>query len=188
MVRCVRPTAVLALVALMAAGLVAGSGADARVFYARDEALRLAFPDADQIDTQTLILTAEQTRTLEALARARFDSRLVAVHVGRRNAQVLGYATIDIHTVRTQPEAVMVVLSPEGRVESAIIVAFHEPLDYLPSGRWMRQFQKRTLSTDLTVGQGIAAITGATLSANGVTESVRRALALYQLILAPARR
>jgi hypothetical protein len=179
---------VLAAVILVALGGGLAGPALAKVFYSQDEALRLAFPEAESIAKQTLVLTDEQVRQLEGLARAKFDSRLVSVHVGRQEQRILGYATIDIHTVRTNPEAVMVVLSAEGRVESALIVAFHEPLDYLPSGRWMRQFPKRALTPDLAVGQGIAAITGATLSAIGVTDSVRRALALYQLVLAPGRR
>lgn len=163
--------------------LALSGAAGAKVFYAQNEALSAAFPEADAVDRQTFVLTDDQAKQIEKLARARLDSRMVTVHVGKQQGKVLGYAVIDIHVVRTQPEAVMVVLSPDGHVESALILAFHEPLDYLPSGRWMRQFAQRTLTTDLAVGQGIAAITGATLSANGVTESTRRALAVYQVLL-----
>jgi hypothetical protein len=178
----------IGLVAVLA--VVAGGvgSAGAKVFYAQDEALRAAFPEAETFDKQTFVLTDERVRELEALARAKFDSRIITVHVGKRGQQILGYAMIDIHTVRTQPEAVMVVLSPEGQVESELILAFHEPLDYLPTNRWMKQFEKKTLTPDLALGQGIAAITGATLSAQGVTNSARRALAVYQLMLAPKQR
>jgi hypothetical protein len=158
--------------------------ASAKVFYAQDEALRAAFPGADTVEKRTFVLTDAQATQIEALARARLESRMVAVHVGKYRGQVLGFALIDIHIVRTQPEAVMVVLSPEGQVESTLILAFHEPLEYVPANRWLKQFEKRGLTPDLAVGQGIAAISGATLSANGVTDSARRALAIYQVMLA----
>ena len=82
----------------------------------------------------------------------------------------------------------MIVLSPDGSVESTLILAFHEALDYLPSARWLRQFSNRTLTPDLALNQAIAAISGATLSAYGVTDSARRALAVYQVMIAPKTR
>ena len=166
---------------------LAGNGA-ARVFYSKDEALRAAFPDAETIEKETLFLTDEQAKQVEGLAKVKLESKLITVHIGRRNQKVLGYAMIDIHVVRTQPEAVMIVLSPDGVVESTLILAFHEPLDYLPQARWLRQFSKKALTPDLALNQGIAAITGATLSAYGVTDSARRALAVYQVMIAPKTR
>jgi hypothetical protein len=168
-------------------GLLGGS-ATARVFYAQDEALAVAFPEADAVERRTFVLTDAQARQIEQFARARLESRVLTVHIGKQQGKVLGFALIDVHVVRTQPEAVMVVLSPDGQVESTIILAFHEPLDYLPANRWLKQFEKRTLTPDLAVGQAIAAITGSTLSANGVTDSARRALAVYQVMLAPKTR
>jgi hypothetical protein len=177
--------AAAAILAALVTGLAAPAWA--KVFYAREEALRAAFPEADTIEKEIRLLSDDQARQIEGIARAKLESRMVTIHVGKKNQQVLGYALIDIHVVRTQPEAVMVVLTPEGVVESTLIVAFHEPLDYLPPPRWLKQFPKRTLASDLGLGHGIAAITGATLSANGVTESVRRALAVYQVLLAPKK-
>src|SRR3990172_8819723 len=177
----------LALALGLSGGIV--TSAAAKVFYSREEALRVAFPDADTIEKLTFFLTAEQTRAVEALARSRLESKLesklVTVHVGKRNEKVLGYAMIDIHVVRTMPEASMIVLSPDGNVESTLVLAFHEPLEYLPSARWLKQFDKKSLNPGLGVGQEIAGITGATLTAYAITESVRRALAIYRVLIAP---
>ena len=92
------------------------------------------------------------------------------------------------HPGRTQPEAVLIVLEPDGVIASTTLLAFDESLDYLPPGRWLRQFDRKTLRPDLALGQEIVAITGATLSTSGVTDSVRRALAVYQVKLAPKKR
>lgn len=178
----------VAAVVAVVLGLALPAPAVAKVFYAVDEALRAAFPEAQTIEKEMLFLTDEQARQVEGLARAKLESKMIAVHVGKNGPKVLGYCMIDIHVVRTQPEAIMVVLTPDGIVQSTLILAFHEPLDYLPPARWLRQFNKKTLVPDLALNQGIAAITGATLSAYGVTDSVRRALAVYQVMIAPKRR
>lgn len=179
---------VVGLLIFLMMGLGLAAPAVAKVFYALDEALRAAFPEAQAIEKDMLFLTDEQARQIEGLAKAKLDSKMIAVHVGKKGPKVLGYAMIDIHVVRTQPEAVLVVLTPEGVVDSTLILAFNEPLDYLPSARWLKQFTRKTLVPDLALNQGIAAITGATLSAYGITDSVRRALAVYQVMMAPKRR
>lgn len=175
---------VAALTLLLVLHMSVPTGLLAKVFYAKEEAIRAAFPEADAIDKQTFFLTDDQKRQVETLARARLDSKLVTLYMGKRGQKLLGYAMIDVHTVRTLPEAVMVVLSPEGRVNSTLILAFYEPLEYLPNERWLKQFDQRSLTPDLRVGGGIAGITGATLTTRGVTDAVRRALALYQVLIA----
>ena len=94
-----------------------------------------------------------------------------------------GYAFIDLHTVRTLPEAFLVVLSPEGVVRTLRVLAFHEPVDYLPSARWYAQFDHKALRDSLRVGGDIHGIVGATLSARATTRGVRRALAFYEVLV-----
>ena len=106
------------------------------------------------------------------------------IHRGYRGGELLGYAIIDVHTVRTLPEAFLVVLSPEGSVRTVRVLAFHEPLEYMPSARWYQQFEQKTLAAPLRLGGDVHAIVGATLSSRAATEGVRRALALYQVVLA----
>ena len=172
--------AVLGVFLLLSGGL---HTADAIVLYAKNEALRLIFPEADVIDPQTLFLTGEQVTRIQKLARSRIESPLLTVHIGKKQGSILGYALLDIHTVRTQPEAVFVVLTPDGVVASILIVAFHEPQEYMPHERWQNQFVGKTLTPNLQVRRGIAPISGASLSANAMTEAVRRALAVYDVVL-----
>ncbi len=171
------------LTLLLALHLCAPVGLLAKVFYAKDEAVRAAFPEADVIEKQTFFLTDDQKKQIETLARTPLDSKLVTMYTGKRGQKLLGYAMIDVHTVRTLPEAVMVVLSPDGRVASTLILAFYEPLEYLPNERWLKQFDQARLTPDLRVGGRIAGITGATLTARAMTESVRKVLALYQILI-----
>ena len=169
-------TAALCLLLLPAA-------AAAKVFHSQSEALELAFPDAERIDSRTFVLDDEQTARIETLSRSAVDSKLVKIYTGMRDGAVLGYAVIDVHTVRTHSQAFMVVLTPEGAVRSLRVLAFHEPLDYLPNGRWYEQFDRKTADAPLRVGGDVHGIVGATLSASATTRGVRRALAFYQVLI-----
>lgn len=169
--------------ALLLALVLSTSAASAKVFYAKDEALRLAFPDADKVESRDVFLTAEQRTAIEEKAKSKLDSDLLTIYVGQRAGAVQGYAMLDTHTVRTLPETFLVVLSPEGKVTATHLLAFYEPLEYSPPVRWLEQFNDATLTDDLRVGRGVVAITGSTLTSEAVTGGVRRALAIYDVIL-----
>jgi hypothetical protein len=169
----------------LALALVVATPAASKVYHSQREALELAFPDADRVERRNFVLTEAQTGRIEQAARAPLESRIVTLHVGWRGSRVLGYALIDIHTVRTLPEALMTVLHADGAVRFVRVLAFHEPEDYRPPDRWFEQFGGRRLGPDLQLKRGVDAISGATLSARATTRSVRRALALYRVLVAP---
>jgi len=156
----------------------------AKVFFSRAEALELAFPTADRVDSKLHLLTEAQAQEIEQLAHAPLESKLVRIYSGFSGEELLGYAVIDVHNVRTLPEAFMVVLTPEGAVRSVRVLAFHEPLDYLPNERWYEQFADKTLGEPIRVGNDVHAVIGATLSAQATVRGVRRALAYYQVLIA----
>lgn len=158
------------------------------MFFSKTEALELAFPGADRVERTSHVLTKEQARAVEQKARSKLESRIVTLYTGFRDDEVLGYAFIDIHTVRTLPEAFLVVLSPGGEVRSLRVLAFYEPQEYLPSDRWLGQFDDRRLGPALSLGGEIHGIAGSTLSSRAVTGGVRRSLALWELLATPGAR
>ena len=164
---------------LLAPGLPAG----AKVFYSRSEALALAFPEADRIENETFVLRDDQLERIETLSRSSLGSKLVKIYRGFREGERLGYAVIDVHEVRTHPEALMVVLTPTGEVRSLRVLAFHEPPEYLPTGRWYEQFVGKSGDSTVRLGGDIHGIVGATLSSRATTRGVRRALAYYEVLL-----
>jgi hypothetical protein len=173
---------VLALLGLLAAG----APAEAEVYLSQREALALAFPDADRIEKQSVALDDAQAAAVERLSGAPLESRLVTLHQGFRGEELLGYALIDVHTVRTLPEAFLVRLTPDGRVASLRMLAFYEPSEYKPPDRFLAQFDAWRLEPELRVGGAIHGIAGSSLSARAVTTGVRRSLALYQVLVAGA--
>lgn len=175
----------LRLLAFAVVVATAANGAHAVVFYARDEAMSLAFPDADRIEARDLFLTATQRAEIEEAAKSKVESDLLTVYVGHKNGAVMGYAIIDTHVVRTLPETFLIVLGAQGNVTATHVLAFYEPTEYMPGERWLRQFNDKRDPKDLRVGRGIAAITGSTLTSHAVTAAVRRALAIYDVLLQP---
>ena len=161
----------------------AATAAEAKVFFSRTEALELAFPDADRVESATYVLSEGQAARIEELSHSPLDSKLIEIYTGFRGDAVAGYAVIDIHNVRTLPEAFIVVLTPAGAVQSLRVLAFHEPLDYLPTARWYAQFDNKSLAEPLRVGGDVHGVVGATLSARATARGVRRVLAVYEVLI-----
>lgn len=166
--------------------VAAGRPARAAVLLAKDEALALAFPDAERVEERTFILTDAQTEDVERRARAKLETQIWTIYVGWKGSEVQGYAIIDTHNVRTLPETFMAVIERNGSLRRVDVLAFHEPPEYMPTERWVGQFTGRKLDDDLKLGAGIQGITGATLSAQAMTAGARRALALVAVLIQPA--
>ena len=107
--------------------------AHANVYASKDEALREAFPDAERIEEQSFVLTADQAQAIEARAKAPLERQIWTLYSAYRGATLLGSAVIDVRNVRTLPEALLVVIAPDGSVRSLRVLAFHEPTEYQPS-------------------------------------------------------
>ena len=153
--------------------------ANAEVFYAQDEAMKIAFPDADEVKTKTLFIQGSNVEHIQKLSRVKVDSGLFTFFVGYKNGAPTGYAAIGSNIVRTYPQTYMVVLNLDGSVKTTLILAFHEPLDYLPTDKWLEQFKEKDIKESIRPGDDIAGILGSSLSVNAVSAGVRKVLAVY---------
>jgi Na+-translocating ferredoxin:NAD+ oxidoreductase RnfG subunit len=163
--------------------LSSSDAASAKVFASQNQALADAFPNASRIERRTILIRKRDAEKITAITHAEVESKLVVIHTAFKEAELLGYAHIDVHNVRTKPEAFMVVLKPDGSVRSVRILAFHEPLDYLPTERWYRQFAGKSRKDALRVGGDVHGVVGATLSARAAADGVRRMLAYWEVLL-----
>lgn len=150
------------------------------VFFSKEEAMELAFGRGAIIESRPVFLSDEQVQEVERLAMTKLDSQLFTFFEGYRDGKLLGYAVIDSHTVRTQPETLLVVLSPEGTLIKSEILAFHEPPEYKPSSAWFSTLIKKPIS-ELRQNQGVDGISGATLSVKASLEGIRKTLAVYRV-------
>ena len=168
-------------VGVLLAGTLAPRAARAAVILGEKEALARVFSDAE-VQRRTVYLTNEQVGAIEKAARSKLPSALVTVFEARTNGSLVGRALLDTHVVRTMPESVLVVVAPDGSLRKALVLQFGEPPDYLPREGWLRTLEGGSLSDDLWPGRGVRRVTGATLTVQALTESVRRCLAIHAIV------
>ncbi|MBI3587499.1 MAG: FMN-binding protein [Ignavibacteriales bacterium] len=150
-----------------------------QVYLTKEQALKLYFPNAT-VERKTVFLTDQQVEKIQTQAKSKVESKLVTYYVGKGASGAEGYAFFETHVVRTLPETFMVVLEADGSIRAVEILAFYEPEDYLPPKRWLALFQKKNVQSDLWLKRGVQNIVGATLSAQGITEGVRKVLATFE--------
>jgi len=167
------------LLALSASASAAGGGG--KVFLTVEEALKLAFPE-EEVETRTAYLTPEQLAAARELAQVEVPSAIVRYRVARRDGRVVGTAYVDTHLVRSMKETILVVVDPDQRIRRIEVLAFGEPLEYLPHASWYGQFTGHALDSELTTKRGIAGVTGATLTVRATTDAARRVLALHRVL------
>ncbi|MFN3814386.1 MAG: FMN-binding protein [Aquificaceae bacterium] len=161
--------------------------AGARDFKTPERAIKDVFPDV-QIEIKNLILSEEQKERVEKLSGTKMDSRLVSWYVAKREGKILGYAYIDIHTVRTHQETVLYVINPSGGIEVIEVLSFNEPLEYMPDENWLKLFKGRVLAGEnLILRRDIPNISGATLTARAITNNTRKVLALWNVLFGGKR-
>jgi hypothetical protein len=151
------------------------------VILTEKEALERAFPGA-AFERTVLYLTEAQVAEVEKKARSKLPSAVVTTITARSGGTVAGRAYLDTHVVRTMPETVLTAVAADGTLKAVLVLQFAEPPDYLPRERWLSTFDGRSLDEDLWPGRGVRRVTGATLTVEALTESVRRCLALDAVI------
>ena len=95
----------------------------------------------------------------------------------------MAYGVLITRKMRTKKATVLYVFNKDGKLKFTEIMAFGEPPEFKPNQQWMGQFQDKTSSAVLTMGKDIPTISGATLSARGLSEGARIARAIYLVIL-----
>jgi electron transport complex protein RnfG len=160
---------------------IAVSPSVSKVFMKRDEALKTVFPDAAQIEKKEIFLSSDQSQEIESLASSKNESKLYIIYEAKNGEKTLGYAIIDTHTLRTKTETVMFVINPDGSLRQTEILAFFEPQDYQAGENWIELFEGKTLDDTLKIGKDIPNITGATITANSLSQAIRRILAVFKV-------
>lgn len=163
--------------------LIISSSTLAQVFKTQKEALKQAFPDGYTITRKVLFLTDEQVDKIQKLAKSKVESKLVTYYVGSEEDTTVGYAFFETKIVRTKPVTFMLVVNPNGTIRYVDILAFYEPLDYIPTSKWLDLFKAKILNDNLWPRRDIHHITGATLTVQAITQEVRKILAIYQIAI-----
>ncbi|MYM22143.1 FMN-binding protein [Duganella sp. FT135W] len=154
-------------------------------YLSADQALKLMFPDASSYRPQELALTLPQMQQVEKLAGLQARSvnwRVIGAYSGDK---LLGYMVLDDVIGKFELISYAVGLNPDASVRQVEILTYRESHGgeiRLPA--WRRQFVGKTASGGgLSIGEGVANISGATLSCTHLTDGVRRIAAIAQVAL-----
>ena len=154
----------------------------ATIFFSKNEAMELAFGKGTQVEQLSLFPDENQVAKIEQDAKVKLDSGMFTFYVGKDQGKILGYAAIESTTVRTKPETLMIVLTPTGELSKVVTLAFHEPPEYQPPDKWFEQLYNRPLA-EMDFNKGVDGISGATLSTRSGLASIRKVMAIYQVMV-----
>jgi Na+-transporting NADH:ubiquinone oxidoreductase subunit NqrC len=169
---------------LLVAGAVSAP-AFATQYLTVEQSQKLMFPEATAFRRQDVALTSAQMQQVEKLAGV--PARSVNWHVvaALKGDALVGYMVLDDVIGKFELISYAVGLNPDANVRQVEILNYRESHGgEIRNPAWRRQFVGKRAQSGMAVGEGIANISGATLSCTHVTDGVRRIAALAQVVLA----
>lgn len=174
----------LATIAIASLASVTSTSAFATQYLTAEQAQRVMFPDATGFKDAALQLSTEQMRQVEKLSGLPARSVNWRVFSAQRGDALLGYVVLDDVIGKVELISYAVAVNPDASVRQIEILAYRESHGFeIRNPAWRKQFVGKTAQVGLTVGDGIANISGATLSCTHVTDGVRRIAAIAQVML-----
>ncbi|MEK7280423.1 MAG: FMN-binding protein [Nitrospirota bacterium] len=155
----------------------------AQVFLKPQEAIEKLMPEAETHVTDSKEPTPELKKRLEEALGRRAEENKYLFIIGMKQGKPTAYAVILNEIGKERPITFMIVINPDGRVRVVEVLVYRESQgSEIRDRRFMRQFEGKTIMSELRAGRDIDAITGATLSSRSATYAVKKALALVDLI------
>jgi len=172
----------LALLVLLFSSLSIG-GHGGAAFPTSEEAIRDLFPGST-LRLDCITLSSPEQKRASDLSGTTVSSTKKLWRVVGEEGELLGFALIDTHRVRSKRESLLISWTEDGRALSPRVLGFAEPLQYLPRAKWYGQFEGKALKDSLRLRGDIDGISGATLSARATVKAVRRGLAIGEVLRA----
>ena len=135
------------------------------------------------ITKKNILLSKAKAKIIQQSAQVKLTSKIFRIFKAKKEDEVLGYGILVNKKVRSKNAVVLYLISKDSVLKSIEVIAFNEPLEYIPSKSWNAQFENIQTDTMLRSSKEIPTITGATLSAQSITNGSRIAFALYNEML-----
>lgn len=137
---------------------------------------------AKSVDLQNIILSEAQLQQLSKASLQKIETKLYRLYIAKNENKTVGYGVLLNKKVRTKTAISLYLIGTDGKIKSIEIVAFNEPIEYLPTKTWLDVFDNKSGSDTLRLNQDIPTVSGATLSARALTDGSRIALALIDIV------
>jgi Na+-translocating ferredoxin:NAD+ oxidoreductase RnfG subunit len=149
-----------------------------------EQAQQVMFPEATAFKDQSLHLSAEQMRQIEKLSGLSARSASWRVFAAYKGDAPIGYMVLDDVIGKVELISYAVAVNPDASIRQVEILTYRESHGFeIRNANWRKQFAGKTAQSGIAIGDGIANISGATLSCTHVTDGVRRIAAIAQVML-----
>lgn len=155
----------------------------AKVLISPIDAMQQTYGLTSKVSEDSLILTDTQVQQIQNSINIKLESKIYKILKAQINDKIVGYAILINKTIRSKNGVVLYVITPEGVIKNIEIIAFNEPIEYMPNKKWIEQFNNTTIINANEIAKKTPAITGATLSANTIKDGSKIALAIYDTVI-----
>ena len=151
------------------------------VYLTLEEALAQAFPQADEIKTETVTLSpASLERVARAVGHPLIEDSFL-VYQGIQKGELGGYAMVGEEVGKFRPITSLVVIDPRGKVKDVMVLIYRESRGSdVKRKRFLQQFFGKGPGDPIQINQDILSISGATVSVNSMNAQVRKVLNVIQ--------
>lgn len=148
------------------------------------DAQKLMFPSATIFAPQSLALTVEQIKQIEAKSGSALNTAFWKVVAAKSGDQILGYVVSDAVIGKFQLINYAVAFSIDGHIRDVEILSYRETHGgEVRSKPWRNQFVGKSAAAALAINNDIANISGATMSCTHLTDGIRGITQYIQVIL-----
>ena len=134
------------------------------------------------ITKKNILLSNAKYTNIQKNAKTKLTTKIYRIFTAKKENKILGYGILINRKVRSK-NAVVLYFIHNATLQDIEIIAFNEPMEYLPTKRWNGQFTHINTDTLLQLNRDIPSISGATMSARSVVEGSRIAFAVYNELL-----
>ena len=135
-----------------------------------------------EVSKKNYLLHSDEADKVQKLAQLKLDTKIYRIYTAKKGDKILGYGVLVSRKVRSNTAVVLYTIHDD-TLQTIDIIAFNEPLEYVPTQTWQEQFNNVATDNYLQLNREIPTITGATLSARSITDGSRLAFALYNTLL-----
>ena len=171
------------LAAVFFLGFFALKLADAEVFYAVSDCLKIILPEAQNIKEETKVLTAEQKNSIAKAAAIEFDPDLdkeYKFYIGDKDGKVIGYAVEDRVKGKWGAIDYMLGFDPDGKIKDVIVMELKERRGRpVKERRFLDQFKGKSIQEPIKLNKDIKGVAGATISSRGMSNGIRKLVYIF---------
>ena len=163
---------------------VAATPGFAAQYMSAEQARALIFPQAQEFIAAPVSLTAEQVQRLEQRSGVKVRSPNQQVWKVNAAGKLLGWFIIDQVIGKHELITYAVGINTDGSLRQFQIIEYKEAWgSQVRELKWRDQFVGKTIADPLEVGADIGNLSGGTMSANHVTDGIKRLLFLHDIVL-----